>query len=149
MNPPLRTIADVDEIINGLLDGTLDAIATDHAPHTPEDKSDFESAPNGSIGMETSLAVGITCLVKRGLMSFEKLIEKMSVNPAKILGINAGTLAVGAAADIALVDLDEEWVVDTQKLHGKSKNTPFKGRRLYGKVKKTILDGKIVFDEQQ
>lgn len=149
MNPPLRTMADVDEIINGLLDGTLDAIATDHAPHTPKDKSDFESAPNGSIGMETSLAVGITCLVKRGLMSFEKLIEKMSVNPAKILGINAGTLAVGAAADIALVDLDEEWVVDTQKLHGKSKNTPFKGRRLYGKVKKTILDGKIVFDEQQ
>ena len=90
-----------------------------------------------------------TKVVKRGLMSFEKLIEKMSVNPAKILGINAGTLAVGAAADIALVDLDEEWVVDTQKLHGKSKNTPFKGRRLYGKVKKTILDGKIVFDEQQ
>lgn len=148
MNPPLRTISDMDEIINGLLDGTLDAIATDHAPHTVEDKADFVSAPNGSIGMETSLAVGITCLVKRGLLSFEKLVEKMSVNPARILGINAGTLAVGAPADIALVDLDEEWVVDVDKLHGKSKNTPFKGRRLCGKVKKTILGGKIVFDEK-
>lgn len=147
MNPPLRTISDVDEIVNGLLDGTLDAIATDHAPHTVEDKSDFEKAPNGSIGMETSLAVGITCLVKRGLMSFEKLVEKMSVNPAKILGINAGTLAIGAPADIALVDLNEEWVVDADKLHGKSKNTPFKGRRLYGKVKKTILDGRVVFED--
>lgn len=147
MNPPLRTISDMDEIINGLLDGTIDAIATDHAPHTVEDKADFVTAPNGSIGMETSLAVGITCLVKRGLMSFEKLVEKMSVNPAGILGINAGTLAVGAPADIALVDLDEEWVVDVDKLHGKSKNTPFKGRRLCGKVKKTILGGKVVFDE--
>ena len=148
MNPPLRTIGDMDEIINGLLDGALDAIATDHAPHTPEEKADFVKAPNGSIGMETSLAVGITCLVKRGLLTLDKLVEKMSVNPAKILGINAGTLAVGVDADIALVDLDEEWTVDVDKLHGKSKNTPFKGRRLYGKVKKTILSGNVVFEDK-
>ena len=148
MNPPLRTISDVDEIINGLLDGTLDAIATDHAPHTPQEKADFVNAPNGSIGMETSLAVGITCLVKSGLMTFERLIEKMSVNPAKILGIDAGTLRTGAPADIALVDLDEVWTVDENKLHGKSKNTPFKGKRLCGKVKKTILDGRIVFEDK-
>lgn len=148
MNPPLRTISDMDEIINGLLDGTLDAIATDHAPHTPEEKADFEKAPNGSIGMEISLAVGITCLVNSGLMTFDKLIEKMSVNPAKILGINAGTLSVDAPADIALVDLSEEWTVDVEKLHGKSKNTPFKGRRLCGKVKKTILSGKVVFEDK-
>ena len=148
MNPPLRTLEDMDEIINGLMDGTLDAIATDHAPHTPEEKADFVKAPNGSIGMETSLAVGITCLVKRGLMTFDSLVEKMSVNPAKILGISAGTLAVGASADIALVDLDEEWTVDVDKLHGKSKNTPFKGRRLYGKVKKTILNGNVVFEDK-
>ncbi|MEE1318938.1 MAG: dihydroorotase [Ruminococcus sp.] len=148
MNPPLRTIEDMDEIINGLLDGALDAIATDHAPHTPEEKADFVKAPNGSIGMETSLAVGITCLVKRGLLTLDKRVEKMSVNPAKILGINAGTLAVGADADIALVDLDEEWTVDVDKLHGKSKNTPFKGRRLYGKVKKTILSGNVVFEDK-
>lgn len=146
MNPPLRTKADVEEIITGLLDGTLDAVATDHAPHTPEEKADFVKAPNGSIGMETSLAVGITYLVKTGIMSFEQLIEKMSVNPAKILGINAGTLSVGAPADIAIVDIDEVWTVDTEKLHGKSKNTPFKGKTLCGKVKKTILGGNIVFE---
>lgn len=147
MNPPLRTKADVEEIITGLLDGTLDAVATDHAPHTPEEKADFVKAPNGSIGMETSLAVGITYLVKTGIMSFEQLIEKMSVNPAKILGINAGTLSVGAPGDIAIVDIDEVWTVDTEKLHGKSKNTPFKGKTLCGKVKKTILGGRVVFDE--
>lgn len=146
MNPPLRTKADVEEIITGLLDGTLDAVATDHAPHTPEEKADFVKAPNGSIGMETSLAVGITYLVKTGIMSFEQLIEKMSVNPAKILGINAGTLSVGAPGDIAIVDIDEVWTVDTEKLHGKSKNTPFKGKTLCGKVKKTILGGNVVFE---
>ena len=147
MNPPLRTAADVQAIIEGLQDGTLDAIATDHAPHTPEDKADFEKAPNGSIGMETSLAVGVTYLVKPGLLSFSQLIEKMSANPAKLLGIPAGTLAVGTAADIALVDLNREWTVDVDRLHGKSKNTPFKGMTLTGKVVKTFLGGEVVFDE--
>ena len=147
MNPPLRTDLDREAIINGLLDGTLDAIATDHAPHTVEDKADFEKAPNGSIGMETSLAVGITYLVKTGLMTFEQLVEKMSVNPAKILKIEAGNLQVGATADIAIVDLDEVWTVDVEKLHGKSKNTPFKNKTLCGKVKKTILSGNIVFED--
>ena len=147
MNPPLRTAADVQAIIEGLQDGTLDAIATDHAPHTPEDKADFEKAPNGSIGMETSLAVGVTYLVKPGLLSFSQLIEKMSANPAKLLGIPAGTLAVGAPADIALVDLNREWTVDANRLHGKSKNTPFKGMTLTGKVVKTFLGGEVVFDE--
>lgn len=147
MNPPLRTQADVSAIINGLCDGTLDVIATDHAPHTVEDKSDFEKAPNGSIGMETSLAVGITYLVKTGIMPFEDLIQKMSVNPAKILGIDAGSLSVGATADIALVNPDEQWTVDVDKLHGKSRNTPFKGLSLTGRVKKTILEGRIVFED--
>ena len=125
MNPPLRTHEDVVEIISGLKDGTLDAIATDHAPHTPEEKSDFEKAPNGSIGMETSFAVSYTYLVKTGLLTISELVEKMSTNPAEILGINAGHIKVGAPADLALVDLNEEWVVDVDKLHGKSKNTPF------------------------
>lgn len=145
MNPPLRTAEDVKAIIEGLLDGTLDAVATDHAPHTPEEKADFEKAPNGSIGMETSLAAGITFLVKTGVMPLSELIKKMSVNPAKILGINAGTLSVGAPADIALIDPDEEWTVDTEKLHGKSKNTPFKGMKLTGRVKGTLLGGKKVY----
>lgn len=147
MNPPLRTQADVDAIIEGLQDGTLDAIATDHAPHTVQDKADFVAAPNGSIGMETSFAVGCTYLVKSGLLSLSELVRKMSTNPAEILGINAGRICKGAPADIALVDIDEQWTVDENKLHGKSKNTPFKGRTLCGKVKKTILGGKVVFDE--
>lgn len=147
MNPPLRTHEDVEEIVSGLLDGTLDAIATDHAPHTPDEKADFIKAPNGSIGMETSFAVSYTYLVKTGLMSLEQLVEKMSVNPAKILGINAGSLSVGASADIVLADLNKEWTVDVDKLHGKSKNTPFKNRTLCGKVVKTILDGRVVFND--
>ena len=146
MNPPLRTEKDVAAIIEGLTDGSLDCIATDHAPHTPEDKADFEKAPNGSIGMESSLAAGITYLVKPGIMTFSQLVEKMSVNPARILGINAGTLSVGAPADIALVDLNEQWTVDPEKLHGKSKNTPFKGLNFTGKVRKTILDGSVVYN---
>ena len=148
MNPPLRTHEDVVEIISGLKDGTLDAIATDHAPHTPEEKSDFEKAPNGSIGMETSFAVSYTYLVKTGLLTISELVEKMSTNPAEILGINAGHIKVGAPADLALVDLNEEWVVDVDKLHGKSKNTPFKGKTLCGKVKYTILGGKTVFEDK-
>lgn len=148
MNPPLRTHEDVVEIISGLKDGTLDAIATDHAPHTPQEKADFEKAPNGSIGMETSFAVSYTYLVKTGLLTFSQLVEKMSTNPAEILGINAGHIKVGATADLALVDLNEEWVVDVNKLHGKSKNTPFKGKSLFGKVKYTILSGKTVFQDK-
>ena len=146
MNPPLRTEEDVKAIIEGLQDGTLDCIATDHAPHTPEEKADFEKAPNGSIGMETSLAVGITYLVKTGLLTFEELVRKMSVNPAKVLGIEAGSLSVGSPADIALVDINEQWTVDVDSLHGKSKNTPFKGMTLTGRVKKTLLNGKVVFE---
>lgn len=148
MNPPLRTERDVQAITEGLLDGTLDAVATDHAPHTVEEKSDFVKAPNGSIGMETSFGVSYTYLVKTGLMTLSQLVEKMSLNPAKILGIPAGTLAVGANADIALIDTNEEWTVDVEKLHGKSKNTPFKGMTLTGKVKMTILGGKVVFESK-
>ena len=146
MNPPLRTAEDVKAIIEGLQDGTLDCIATDHAPHTPEEKADFEKAPNGSIGMETSLAVGITYLVKTGLLTFDELVRKMSVNPAKILGIEAGSLSAGSSADIVLVDINEQWTVDVDSLHGKSKNTPFKGMTLTGRVKKTLLNGKVVFE---
>lgn len=147
MNPPLRTQQDVEAIIEGLRDGTLDAIATDHAPHTPQDKADFVAAPNGSIGMETSYAVANTYLVKTGLLTPGQLIDKMSVAPARILGIPAGTLQIGAPADIVLLDPDEQWTVDVTKLHGKSKNTPFKGKTLTGKVKLTICGGKVVFDE--
>ena len=145
MNPPLRTAADVHAVIHGLADGTLDCIATDHAPHTAEEKADFEKSPNGSIGMETSFAAANTYLVKAGILPFAELVRKMSLNPARILGIDAGTLSPGAPADIVLVDPDEKWTVDPDALHGKSKNTPFKGMTLTGRVKLTLLDGKPVY----
>lgn len=144
MNPPLRTEKDRLALIQALRDGTIDAIATDHAPHSPEEKSDFVNAPNGAIGMETSFAAAYTALVKGGYLSEPELIQKMSCNPASILGIEAGTMYIGAPADLFLYK-EEEWVVDPEKLHGKSKNTPFKGIKMYAKVKMTVCGGKIVF----
>ena len=147
MSPPLRTEEDRLAVIEGLRDGTIDAIATDHAPHTPAEKSDFLSAPNGSIGMETSLAAGITYLVNGGLLTLTELLRLMSAAPAALLGIPAGSLAAGAPADLVLFDLGERWMVDPDRLHGKSRNAVFKGRELTGKVKKTICRGKIVFED--
>ena len=147
MNPPLRTEKDRLAMIEGLLDGTIDAIATDHAPHTVEEKSDFVNAPNGSIGMETSFAACYTVLVKSGLMTVSQLVDKMSCTPAKILHINAGSLSIGKPADIMLFSPDEEWTVSPDMLHGKSKNTPFKNMTLTSKVKLTICSGKIVFNQ--
>lgn len=144
MNPPLRTEEDRQALLEGLRDGTLDAISTDHAPHTPEEKADFFTAPNGSIGMETSLAAALTAL--HGILSLEEIIGKMSWNPARILGIPAGTLKPGANADIVLFDPDLKWTVDENALHGKSKNTSFKGMTLSGRVLATVFHGRKVFD---
>ena len=144
MNPPLREEADRLALLEGLADGTIDAISTDHAPHSPEEKADFAGAPNGSIGMETSLSAALTAL--EGRLTLSQVIEKMSTAPARILGIPAGSLQVGANADVVLFDPQREWVVDPEKLHGKSKNTPFKGMKLKGKVALTIFRGRIVYD---
>ncbi|MEE0061521.1 MAG: amidohydrolase family protein, partial [Acutalibacteraceae bacterium] len=120
---------------------------TDHAPHTPQQKESFEQAPNGSIGMETSLSVAITYLVNKGILTLPQLIEKMSVNPAKILNIPAGNLSVGANADVVIFNPVEEYTVDITNLHGKSINTPFKNMKLEGKVKYTILNGEVVYKD--
>ena len=144
MNPPLRSRADREALVAGIQDGTIEVIATDHAPHTPQEKADFRKAPNGSIGMETSLAATLTAL--EGVLTLPQILEKMSTAPARILGIPAGTLQVGANADVVLFDPQREWVVDPEKLHGKSKNTPFKGMKLKGKVALTIFRGRIVYD---
>ena len=144
MNPPLRTEADRLALIQGLQDGTIDAISTDHAPHSPEEKADFAGAPNGSIGMETSLSAALTAL--EGRLTLSQVIEKMSTAPARILGIPAGTLQVGAAADVVLFHPEERWTVDPEKLHGKSRNTPFKGMALRGRVKLTFSRGRLVYD---
>lgn len=146
MNPPLGSESDRLALIEGLKDGTLDAISTDHAPHTPEEKADFFTAPNGSIGMETSLAAVLTALA--GEMSLVEIIRKMSTNPARILGIPGGTLAVGAPGDVVLFDPERRWTVDPDRLHGKSRNTPFKGMELRGRVAATFLRGRKVYEAE-
>lgn len=148
MNPPLRTKEDVEAITEGVCDGTIDCIVTDHAPHTAEEKADFEKAPNGVVGLETSLAVTLTRLYHTGKLPLSRIVRLMCINPRKILNISGGKLSEGEPADIAIVDLNEEWTVDPAKLHGKSHNTCFKGEKLKGKVKMTVLDGKIVYTDK-
>ncbi|PWL71544.1 MAG: dihydroorotase [Clostridiales bacterium] len=147
MNPPLREQEDCDAVLEGVLDGTLDCIVTDHAPHAPEEKADFEKAPNGVVGLETSFAACMTALVQTGKLSISGLIERMSLNPARLLGIRAGSLAVGMPADIAAADLNERWAVDVDRLHSKSRNSVFKGMTLQGKIKYTLLNGRLVYKD--
>ena len=147
MNPPLRTAEDVLAIKEGLKDGTIDCIVTDHAPHHPDEKQcEFGYAKNGIVGLETSLGLGIKNLVNEGYLTMTQLIEKMSKNPSEILGIAKGTLSVGRSADIVIFDPESEWTVDTSKLHSKSKNSPFDGFRLYGKPEYVIVNGNIVIN---
>jgi dihydroorotase len=149
MNPPLRTAIDRDAIIEGLRDGTLDAIASDHAPHVPEEKDvEFDAANFGVIGLETSLGVAITHLIKKNLLSPSDLIKKMSLHPNQILGLAGGTLSIGAAADIAIVDPDHKWIVDPAQFFSKSRNSAFIGAELFGCATCTILDGHVVFERQ-
>lgn len=145
MNPPLRTEEDRLALIEALRDGTIDAIATDHAPHTPAEKSSFLRAPNGIIGMETSLSATLTAL--DGILGLSDVIRLMSCRPAQIMGVPGGEIAVGANADIVLFDAEEHYTVDAARLHGKSKNTPFKGMQLKGKVKYTLFRGRKVYED--
>ncbi len=134
MNPPLREREDVDAVIAAVCDGTIDAIATDHAPHSREEKNDFLLAPNGVIGMESSFAASYTALVASGRTSLSGLLALMSANPAKIIGIDAGTLRIGAPAAFALIDTEVERVFSVDELKGKSVNCPFIGRSLRGRA---------------
>ena len=146
INPPLRSKEDVEAIKQALRSGTIDAIASDHAPHTENEKDiEFDRAEFGAIGLETELSVGITELVDTGILSWPELVKKMSLNPAKILGIDKGTLSVGSSADIAVVDAGEEWVVKKEDLISKSKNSPFMGMKLKGVVEYTVLSGNIAY----
>lgn len=145
MNPPLRKQEDVDAVIEGLADGTIDAIATDHAPHSIEEKeTEFAVAATGIIGMETSLPLTLSNLVKKDIIDISYMIKLMSLNPAKILGINAGTLGIGKPADIVVIDEDASLTVDPSKFKSKARNTPFAGMELQGQSVLTILNGKIV-----
>ncbi|WMJ22413.1 dihydroorotase [Paludicola sp. MB14-C6] len=145
MNPPLRELEDVEAIIKGIQDGTIDCIATDHAPHTKREKQDFLKAPNGVIGLETSLAASVRFLVEAGHIDMTRLVELMSVNPAKRLGIQAGSLKPGLPADITLFDPKIQWTVLPERLTSKSKNTAFKFERLTGRVKYALVQGEIAY----
>ena len=146
MNPPLRTEEDRLAIIRGLQDGTIDMIATDHAPHSDEEKAkSITEAPSGIIGLETSLALGITSLVKPGHLSLVELMKKMSLNPARIYGLDKGTLEIGKDADLVIFDTEKAWI--PKNYLSKAVNTPFTGTELYGEVLMTICGGKIAFQK--
>ncbi|MBR2283020.1 MAG: dihydroorotase [Ruminococcus sp.] len=149
MNPPLRTPHDVKAIIEGIKDGTIDCIITDHAPHTDEQKANFETAPNGVVGLETSLAASLTALYHTGEVPLRRIIELMCVNPRRILGLEVPAVQVGSTADLVIADLDRKWTVDPAKLHSKSHNTVFKGMTLTGKPVITISKGIIRYDERK
>lgn len=149
VNPPLRTQDDVEAVIEGLQDGTIDVIATDHAPHHKDEKMvEFDLAANGISGFETALAVGLTYLVKRGKLTIAELLDKMTYQPANILCLNKGCLDVGKPADIVVFDPNETFIVDPERFQSKGKNTPFAGQELEGVVYYTIVNGKIVVREK-
>jgi dihydroorotase len=146
MNPPLRSRDHVDAIIAGLADGTIDAIATDHAPHAEEKKmQELDRAPFGVVGLETALGLVVTKLIEPGHLDWTTALAAMTVNPARILGIPKGSLAIGADADITIIDPDRRWRVDPGKFRSKSRNTPFAGMELKGRAWTVIVGGEVRF----
>ncbi len=149
MNPPLRRQEDRQALKEGLRDGIFDVISTDHAPHhVDEKKKSMAEAPFGIVGSETAVALTITCLVEEGYLTPYQMAEKMSTNPARILKIDRGSLKVGKAADVTIIDPEAEYIIDAGTFVSKGKNTPFHGRKVKGKVKMTIVDGTIVYEEK-
>ena len=148
VSPPLRSHEHVEAMREGLKDGTIDAIVTDHAPHAPEEKDvEFRYAPNGFCGLETSVGVILTELYHTKLFTINEIINKMSTSPAHLFGLEAGTLQVGKNADITILDLDKEWVVDSAKFYTKGKLSPFNGKACKGKAAATMVDGKFVMKD--
>ncbi len=148
MAPPLRTRADVDALRAGLADGTIEAIATDHAPHHVDEKEcEFDQAANGIVGLETALGLGLK-LVAEGVLDVPTLVARMTTGPARLLGIAAGTLDVGAAADVAVIDPERRWKVAARSFKSKSRNTPFDGWDLQGKAVATFVGGRLVYEDR-
>ena len=145
MNPPLRTAADVEALREAVRDGTIDVIATDHAPHHYDEKErEFADAPNGIVGLETALAVNITWLVAPGIIDVSTLVDKMACAPARVFHLPGGTLRRGSVADVTVFDPDAEWTVDPARFRSKGRNTPYTGKRLRGRVHFTIVDGQLI-----
>lgn len=149
MNPPLRAKEDRDALILGLCDETLEVIATDHAPHSKEEKEcSMRKAPFGIVGLETAFSLVVTELVRKNRLTMRQLVERMSLNPAKIIGIPKGTLQEGYAADITIADITKKTLIDPEKFYSKGRNTPFAGKTVYGSICHTIVDGKIVYTQE-
>jgi len=150
MNPPLREDPDVEAIRQGLRDGTIDCIATDHAPHHYDAKQrEFDQAPNGIVGLETALAVGLRELVAPGLLSLPDLVARMSTVPARVFKLPGGTLAIGAPADVVVFDPGRQWIVRAEDLHSKSTNSPYLGETFTGQAEVTVVGGRVVFDRDR
>lgn len=148
MNPPLRSKEDRLACIEGLLDGTIDVIATDHAPHHEDEKArDIETAPFGIVGLETAFPLMYTLFVKTKRMTLKQLIDRMSTKPAQLFNLPYGKLEVGAVADLTIIDLDKEMEIDSTQFLSKGKNTPFNGYRVAGWPVMTLVDGNIVYQE--
>lgn len=149
VNPPLRTEDDIKALVEGLKDGTIDCIATDHAPHGIQDKSsEYSRAAFGISGLETAFSVVNSYLVKKGYIDYKDVVRLMSTNPAKILGVDRGYIKEGAVADIVVIDPEKEYTVDKNKFYSRGKNTPFEGRVLKGVIKMTLVSGKVVYDNE-
>ncbi|EKX98739.1 dihydroorotase [Selenomonas sp. oral taxon 138] len=148
VNPPLRTVKDVEAMVAGLLDGTIDMVVTDHSPHAPEEKDrEYIYAPSGFPGLETALGVLLTDLVHTGKIPMETLIERMTCAPARVFKLNAGTLAEGAPADVTVIDPELIWTVDPKAFYTRGRHTPFAGRELKGRAVLTVVDGQIVMKD--
>ncbi|MBI1917268.1 MAG: dihydroorotase, partial [Planctomycetes bacterium] len=144
MSPPLRTRHDLEAILDGLRDGTLDVLATDHAPHAPEKKMrELDQAPNGIIGLETFLPICIKALIEPGVLTWPRMLEKMTINPARVLGIDRGTLRPGAVADVTVIDPDVEWTIDPSEFRSRSRNCPFAGWKVHGRARAVLVAGVI------
>ena len=149
VNPPLRLTSDQEALIAGLCDGTIDAIATDHAPHHEDEKRcEFHIAASGISGFETAFCISNSMLVKSGRMTLPELIERMSVRPAALLGVEGGRLSVGCAADVVVFDHDKEIVVDASRFLSRGKNTPFDGKRYFGEIELTLVGGKTAYQAE-
>ena len=147
MAPPLRTQADIEALIEGLKDGTIDVIATDHAPHAPEKKMrEFDQAPNGIIGLETLLPTCVVGLIEPGHLTWPQLIAKLTVNPARVLGIDRGTLRQGATADVTVIDPKAVWTIDPSQFRSKSRNCPYAGWKVRGRATAVIVGGDVKFE---
>jgi dihydroorotase len=146
MNPPLRTAHDIEALREAVRDGTIDVIATDHAPHHYDEKErEFADAPNGIVGLETALGVIVTWLVEPGILDVRQLIDRMAVAPARVFNLAGGTLREGSIADVTVFDPSAQWIVDPTRFRSKGRNTPYAGQRLRGRVEYTIVDGRVVY----